>query len=118
VASERSGTVRVHPDGVVVAARRDECILTALNRSGYGYRIGCRRGGCGICKADLVQGAVSYPTTVSDEVLTREEIDAGICLPCRAVPLGDVTIRLRDDRLRCTSTLLASLAAREIERDT
>lgn len=111
--SEHAGTVRVAPDEVTVAARRDEYILAALNRSGYGYRTGCRRGGCGVCKADLLEGTVSYPVTVSDDVLSPEEIASGACLPCRAVPHGDVVVRLRDDRLRCTSTFLAALAARE-----
>jgi CDP-4-dehydro-6-deoxyglucose reductase len=118
VAQEQSGTVRVTPHDVVVPAKRNEYILTALNRSGYGYRTGCRRGGCGICKADLLQGTVSYPVTVSDEVLTADEIAAGACLPCRAVAQGDVVLGLRDDRLRCTSTFLASLAAREISERT
>lgn len=111
--SEHAGTVRVAPDEVTVAAKKDEYILAALNRSGYGYRTGCRRGGCGTCKADLLQGVVSYPVTVSDDVLTPEEIDAGVCLPCRAVPHGEVVVQLRDDRIRCTSTFLASLATRE-----
>jgi CDP-4-dehydro-6-deoxyglucose reductase len=109
----------VTPDEVTVAARKGEYILTALNRCGYGYRSGCRRGGCGICKADLLQGAVSYPVTVSDDVLTPEEIAIGVCLPCRAVPHGDVVVRLRDDRIRCTSKFLAAIAARETsERNT
>lgn len=108
-----SGTVRVAPEEVTVAARKDEYILAALNRSGYGYRTGCRRGGCGTCKADLLQGTVSYPVTVSSDVLTPEEIATGVCLPCRAVPHGEVVVQLRDDRLRCTSTFLAALAARE-----
>jgi ferredoxin len=118
VAPEFAGTVRVAPDEVTVAARKDEYILAALNRSGYGYKTGCRRGGCGVCKADLLEGAVSYPVTVSDEVLTPEEIAAGTCLPCRAVPNGAVVVRLRDDRIRCTSTFLASLAARETSERT
>ncbi len=110
---ERAGTVRVSPDHVVVTAKKNEYILAALNRSGYGYRTGCRRGGCGVCKADLLEGSVDYPVVVSDDVLTPAEIEAGICLPCRAVPHGDVVLRLRDDRLRCTSTFLAALAARQ-----
>ena len=114
-----SGTVQVQPDEITVMVRPDESILGALNRSGYGFRIGCRRGGCGVCKADLLSGSVTYPVTVSDEVLTPDEIAEGACLPCRAVPDGDVVVKLRNDRLRCTSTLLAKLAAREtLERGT
>lgn len=103
-------TVHVQPDGIEVQARPGECILGALNRSGYGYRIGCRRGGCGICMVDLVSGEVEYPTTVSDSVLGDEDRHGGSCLSCRAIPVRAVVIRLRNDQLRCTSTLLASIA--------
>lgn len=117
--SEQSATVRVEPDEVMVVVRDGENILAALNRAGYGYRTGCRRGGCGICKADLLAGAVSYPVTVAESVLPPEEVQSGACLPCRAVPHGEVVVRIRDDRIRCTSTFLAALAAREIsERKT
>lgn len=111
--SSASVTVTVHPDGTSVGVREGEYLLAALNRSGYGYRTGCRRGGCGICKADLISGSVSYPVTVAHEVLTPEERESGTCLTCRAVPQDDVVIELRNDRLRCTSTFLAALAARE-----
>jgi ferredoxin len=113
-------TVTVEPDGTSVHVNDDEYVLAALNRSGYGYRTGCRRGGCGVCKADLLVGRVSYPVTVADEVLPEAEREAGTCLTCRAVPHGHVVIRLRNDRLRCTSTFLAALAARNApsERNT
>jgi len=101
-------TVTVLPDGVSVRSRDGECILAALYRSGYGYRIGCRRGGCGVCKVDLVAGAVEYTATVAEQVLTPGERAGGTCLTCRAVPRGDVVIRLRDDRLRRLSPFLAA----------
>jgi ferredoxin len=103
-------TVCVEPEGIEVVTRPGECILGALNRSGYGYRIGCRRGGCGVCMVDLVSGEVEYAVTVSDKVLSDADKDGGSCLSCRAIPVRDVVIRLRNDRLRCTSTLLASMA--------
>lgn len=113
-----SRTLRVEPDGTEVHVREGESLLSALNRSGYGYKTGCRRGGCGVCKAELVSGAVDYPVTVSDDVLSPEDRQAGSCLPCRAVPAGDVVIRLHNDKLRCTSTYLAALATRSSERTT
>lgn len=103
-------SVTIEPDGIRTQTREGESVLQALSRSGYGFRIGCRRGGCGVCKADLLDGQVDYPVTVADSVLTDQERTDGACLPCRAVPRGDVTIQLRDDKLRCCSTLLASVA--------
>jgi CDP-4-dehydro-6-deoxyglucose reductase len=103
-------TVTVAGSGVAVEAKRGEAILAALARHGYSYRYGCRRGGCGVCKVEIVKGEVEYPTTVASTVLTDEEREDGTCLSCRAVPSSDVEIRLRpDDRLRCVAPLLAGL---------
>ncbi|MGH3495287.1 MAG: 2Fe-2S iron-sulfur cluster-binding protein [Sciscionella sp.] len=100
-------TVTVMPDEVDVRSRDGECILAALYRSGYGYRTGCRRGGCGTCKVDLLTGEVDYPVTIAETVFTPDERSTGTCLSCRAVPVGDVVIALRDERLRRLNPLLA-----------
>lgn len=95
--------------GVRVDLRDGETVLDGLYRDGYAYRVGCRRGGCGICKVDLVAGTVRYPKTVSQAVLSDEERANGTCLTCRAVPAGDISIALRADRLT-RNPLLANLA--------
>ncbi len=102
-------TVTVQPGGIAVALHPGETVLAGLYRAGYAYRTGCRRGGCGICKVDLVEGPVEYHKPVADTVLTAEERAGGTALTCRAVPAGDITIALRDETLRCTNPLLASL---------
>lgn len=94
-------TVRILPDDVVITARPGESIVDAVRRSGYRTRYSCRRGGCGACKAELVDGAVTYSVPIADSVLTAAERATGRCLPCRAVPDGDVVVRLAvTDRLR------------------
>lgn len=100
----------VRDEDVTVELREGETILEGLFRSGYAYRIGCRRGGCGICKVDLVSGEVEYNRVVADTVLTAEEIAAGTCLSCRAVPTTDSEIALRDENLRRIAGLLAFAA--------
>jgi ferredoxin len=92
-------TVTVQP-GILVELHEDETVLEGLYRHGYAYRTGCRRGGCGICKVDLVDGAVRYPAAVSTDVLPDDEVASGTCLSCRAVPDGDVRIALRQEQLR------------------
>ena len=105
-------TVTVAGTDVGVQAKGGEAILAALYRNGYAYKIGCRRGGCGVCKLDLVEGEVSYPITVAPTVLSEDDKAAGTCLSCRAVPETDVVLRLAaDDRLRCVAPLLARLLA-------
>ena len=90
--------------------RQGETILEGLYRAGYAYRIGCRRGGCGVCKVDLLDGEVTYNRTVAETVLTPQERADGTCLSCRAVPDGEITIALREETLRRTNPFLSLLS--------
>ena len=93
--------VTVLPDGLHVNADEDETVLKALSKAGLRYRVGCKRGGCGICKVQLVLGEVRYERPVADSVLTDDERVEGICLSCRAVPITNIAITLQEgDRLR------------------
>lgn len=102
------------PNDVEFRVRQGETVLDAVVRSGYKFRIGCRRGGCGLCKAQIVQGTIGYSQVVSPGVLSMEERASGTCLMCRAEPASDVVVRLRDDDfLRCTSPLQYAAAMTE-----
>ena len=92
--------VEISPYDVFVQVRDGETLLRAICRSGYKYRYGCRRGGCGFCKVHLVLGEVTYERPIDSRVLTDDEKRSGICLSCRAVPLTNVVIELQEgDRL-------------------
>ncbi len=93
--------VTILPDGVRVTVGDDETLLRALSHAGLRYRVGCKRGGCGICKVQLKLGEVRYERPIADSVLTDDERVEGICLSCRAVPLTNIVIELQEgDRLR------------------
>jgi CDP-4-dehydro-6-deoxyglucose reductase len=93
--------VTILPDGVHVEARDEETLLRALARAGLRYRVGCKRGGCGICKVQLKVGEVRYERPIAESVLSDDERVEGICLSCRAVPITDIVIELQEgDRLR------------------
>jgi len=93
--------VTVLPDGIRIPAADGETVLAALGRAGLRYRIGCRRGGCGICKLHLVGGEVRYERPIAESVLSDDEKVAGILLSCRAVPITNVLVELQEgDRLR------------------
>ena len=109
-------TVTVQPDGEIVPVAPGETILEAMFASGYSYRVGCRRGGCAICKIDLLDGHVEYNRTVCDTVLTPAEKDEGTVLSCRAVPTTDITIRLRDERVRLTNRMLRQVRLAQYEK--
>jgi ferredoxin len=93
--------VTIMPDGIRVIAGDAETLLGALARAGLRYRVGCKRGGCGICKVRLVLGEVTYERPIAPQVLTDDERVEGLCLSCRAVPLTNIVIELQEgDRLR------------------
>lgn len=108
--------VTVLPDRESVPAAPGETILEALYNSGYSYRVGCRRGGCAICKVDLVEGDVTYNRTVCETVLPDDEKAAGTVLSCRAVPAADVTISLRDEKIRLTNRMLRQFRLSQYEK--
>jgi ferredoxin len=93
--------VTILPDGLQVTAAEAETVLKALSRAGLKYRVGCKRGGCGICKVQLVLGEVRYERPIAESVLSDDERVEGICLSCRAVPITNIAIELQEgDRLR------------------
>ena len=106
------------PVGESMPVRDDETVLAAMIRSGFLYRFGCKRGGCGVCKVHLVAGEVRYERPIAPTVLTDMERAAGVCLSCRAVPLTDIVIALQEgDRLILASPLLREAAKRAAARE-
>lgn len=93
-----------------------ETILSGLFKAGFAYTVGCRRGGCGVCKVDVTEGSITHNRPVADSVITPEELSCGTCLSCRAVPDQDVTIRMRDRSLRIINPLLRQINDKARER--
>ena len=101
--------VTVQPGGEVVYLDPDETVLSGLYKAGYAYAVGCRRGGCAICKVDCLSGQFDYDHPIADTVLTAGERADGTCLTCRAVPKGDITIEMRDEDLRLINPFLRQI---------
>lgn len=109
-------TIIVQPSGTEIHVDPGETVLAGLQKAGYAYTVGCRRGGCGICKIDVLSGRFSYNRPVADSVITEEERSDGTCLSCRACPEGDLTIQMRDASLRLVNPLLSQLNEKALER--
>lgn len=99
-------TVTIHPTGEEIYLEPDETVLSGLYRAGFAYTVGCRRGGCGICKVDCRSGRFSYNRPVAETVISADERGDGTCLSCRAVPTTDLTIELRGENVRLVNPLL------------
>lgn len=95
--------------GEVIYLEPGETVLTGLYKAGFAYTVGCRRGGCAICKVDVLEGEFSYNRPVADTVITEAEQSDGTCLSCRAVPDSDITIQMRDDCLRLVNPILRQI---------
>src|SRR5215475_3069403 len=73
--------IRIEPFGEVLAARPDESVLAALLRQGRFVRYGCKHGGCGTCRAELVSGECELSPRTSFS-LSDADREAGVVLLC------------------------------------
>ena len=81
----------VHPDERIVVARAGETALEAGLREGLPMPFDCRNGGCGVCKATLLEGEVRL-RAYQETALPPAERAAGRILLCCAEPVGDLEI--------------------------
>lgn len=77
-------------DGQSYRCSDQESLLSGMETLGKkGIPVGCRNGGCGVCKVAIQQGA--YVTRVmSREHVSEEDEAAGLVLACRVRPNSDV----------------------------
>lgn len=102
-------TLTIHPTGEVIYLEPGETVLEGLYKAGYAYTIGCRRGGCAICKVDVHDGAFAYNRPVATSVVSETERTDGTCLSCRAVPESDLTIEMRGECVRLVNPFLRQI---------
>jgi len=85
--------VRGDDGGSFVCAGNNQ-VLLAMERQGQRIiPVGCRRGGCGICKVQVLRG--DYDTLVMSraQVSEAEEAD-GFALACRLTPRSDLMLKV------------------------
>ena len=63
--------------------------MEALGRKGI--PVGCRNGGCGVCKVRITSGTCAR-RIMSREHVTEEEEAAGYVLACRVNPTSDIRL--------------------------
>jgi propane monooxygenase reductase component len=88
-------TITLRPFEKQFSCRGSETILAAALRQGIKLRYGCKHGGCGTCKALIVEGEIDQPEA-STFALMDFEREQGMALLCSAYPLGDIAIELSD----------------------
>jgi len=69
-------------------------VLAALARSGVnGIPIGCRGGGCGICRVQVLEGGAYRTEKMSRAQVSEVDAATGICLACRLIPESHLVLR-------------------------
>lgn len=71
-----------------------ESLLAGMERLGKkGIPVGCRGGGCGVCKVEITSGTYLKRVMSRDYVSVEDEA-ADRVLACRVRPSSDITLRV------------------------
>lgn len=87
--------ITVQPSGHHFSAPADDTILNAALEAGYTLPYGCRNGGCGACKGQVLEGTVEHGNA-QPHALTDADKAAGKALFCCASPTSDLVIECRE----------------------
>tara|TARA_B100001939_G_scaffold333021_1_gene332570 strand:- start:3295 stop:3645 length:351 start_codon:yes stop_codon:yes gene_type:complete len=95
MASNADFQIAIEGVGEKIPCPRDRSVLVAMEARGLArIPVGCRGGGCGICKIRVVSGDYRTGRMAACHV-TEEERRQGYVLACRLYPNSDLIIRLR-----------------------
>lgn len=79
-------------DDSIICREGQSVLLAMTGRSGRCIQVGCRSGGCGVCRVQVLAG--SYRTgTMSLSQVDLDERSQGIALACQLYPESDLKIR-------------------------
>lgn len=59
-----------------------------------GIPVGCRGGGCGICRVQVLATDGYRTLKMSRAQISEADRAAGICLACKLIPQADLTVRV------------------------
>jgi propane monooxygenase reductase subunit len=88
-------TVTVLPAAVSFECSEEETVLQAAIRRGFALPYGCRKGHCGTCKAQVLEGDIDLDVEVT-HALSSFERDQGMTLLCSAFAYSDSTIEMEN----------------------
>lgn len=93
-----SFTISIQDSAEAFECDDDQNVLAAMERLGHkGIPVGCRGGGCGICRVQVMGEAVqgkNYRTLkMSKTQVSDNDRENGIALACKLVPLSNLTVK-------------------------
>ncbi len=86
--------VEIEETGESFRCSPQESLLAGMERLGRkGIPVGCRGGGCGVCKIEIIAGTYVKRVMSRDYVSLEDEM-AGRVLACRVRPGSDIRLRV------------------------
>jgi ferredoxin len=86
-------TVTVIDDGPPFRCPDGRDVLGGMEiTAGQGIQVGCRSGGCGVCRIEVLDGTFTA-RRMSKAHVTDDDVAHGIVLACRTYPTSDLTVR-------------------------
>jgi len=86
--------IYIEDTGETYVCNADQDLLRSMERLGRdGIPVGCRGGGCGVCKIEILEGDYTARKMSRAHVSIAEE-QHNIGLACRIRPLSDIRLRV------------------------
>jgi ferredoxin len=87
-------TITIEETGESFRCSDRQSLLVGMESLGKkGIPVGCRSGGCGVCKIEVLAGEYSK-RVMSREHVSAEEEEKGRLLACRVMPASDVKLKV------------------------
>jgi ferredoxin len=88
-------TVTIVDTGETYRCRTEESLLEGMRRLGKrGIPVGCRAGGCSVCKIRVVSGAYRQFRPMSREYISEDDLAHDRVLACCVRPQEDVSVQV------------------------
>lgn len=93
-------THTIHLEGTAFPCRDSETVIAALERAaGFGMPtvggrrvpVGCRQGGCGVCRVHVLSGRYRVGAQSRAHV-SEADAGRGVALACRLIPESDLSL--------------------------
>ncbi len=86
-------TVNIKGSAISFKCRSDQSVLGAQIEAGFAeITVGCRGGGCGVCRVQILSGAY-VSGRMSQAQVSSADADAGIALACKVFPRENLYLR-------------------------
>ncbi|HJV80219.1 MULTISPECIES: 2Fe-2S iron-sulfur cluster binding domain-containing protein [Oxalobacteraceae] len=87
-------TITIEDTGETFRCSDRQSLLVGMEALGKkGIPVGCRGGGCGVCKIEVTAGDYRK-RAMSREHVSEEDEAEGRLLACRVTPVSDVTLKV------------------------